>query len=91
VSSTKWWIVDVSISEYESRRSTRAEVWLRIDPGTELRGVGVARRNPRDAEVPDIGDKLAAARALVDLARELREAAAREIQEATHQPTRLPV
>jgi len=38
-------------------------------------GAGEARRNPRDPEVPLIGEELAVARALADLAEVLEEAA----------------
>jgi hypothetical protein len=38
-------------------------------------GVGVSSRNPRDPEVPEIGDELAVARALADLSEHLRTAA----------------
>jgi hypothetical protein len=39
--------------------------------------------------VPAIGDELAAARALGDLARRLRESAAGDIERVTHKPAQL--
>ena len=48
-------------------------------------GVGLARRNPRDSEVPEIGDELAAARALADLAHQLIEATVADLEAATRE------
>ena len=55
---------------------------LRTDAGTELRHEGVARRNPHDRDIPEIGDELAAARALSDLAHHLLDVAGGDIEEA---------
>jgi hypothetical protein len=46
----------------------------------------VARRNPADDNVAEIGDELAAARALSDLGHQLLVATACDIQAVTHQP-----
>lgn len=86
--TTKRWTVEIYIDEHEDQRLTRAEARLRTSDQTDLRGVGLAHRNPHDREVPEIGDELAAARALGELARELREAAAADIESMTHQPAR---
>ena len=43
---------------------------------------------PSDESVPRIGDELAAARALSDLAHQLLAAAATDIESKTHQPVR---
>ena len=67
--AVKRWRVDIFISEHD--RQTRAEARLRTQDSTELRGIGVAHRNPRDPDIPEIGDELAAARALADLSRHL--------------------
>jgi hypothetical protein len=56
----------------------RAELQTRIGTFT---GWGRARRNPTDPQVPLIGEELAAARALVDLADHLRDAAGEAIQD----------
>ena len=46
---------------------------------------GTARLNPTDADVPEIGDELAVARALSALAHRLVDAAATDIETVTHQ------
>lgn len=89
MNAVKLWRVDVYINEHEEVGRTHAEARLRTGDGTELRGVGDARRNPHDLDVPEIGDELAAGRALADLARKLREAAAGDIEGITHEPVHL--
>lgn len=69
MSSVKRWSVDIFIDEHESM--TYAEARLHTDDDTDLVGVGNARLNPADEEVPEIGDELAAARALTDLGHQL--------------------
>lgn len=78
----KQWTVDIVIDEHAEERTTRAEARLRTDEASELVGHGAARRNPRDNEVPEIGDELAAARALSDLAHRLLQAAADDVAAA---------
>ena len=56
VTTTKTWHAEVFL--YEEGDHTRADVLLRTDAGTELRSTGLARRNPGDREVPEIGDEL---------------------------------
>jgi len=68
----KTWHIELFLSEAEDH--TRAEAVLRTSAGTELRHVGVARRNPADRDVPEIGDELAACRALTGLANDLYDA-----------------
>lgn len=86
---TKKWTVEILIDEHDDERRTRAEARLHTGDRTELRGEGRARRNPVDREVPEIGDELAVARALSDLAHRLLEAAADDIEDITHRPARL--
>ncbi|MFE1441122.1 DUF1876 domain-containing protein [Streptomyces sp. NPDC058739] len=63
---------------FEEEGTTKARVVL--DTGTtELVGHGVAHRNPADTEVPEIGDELAAGRAMQDLGRQLVDVAERDI------------
>jgi hypothetical protein len=69
---TRTWHVDVLI--FEEDRHTRAEAVLRTDAGTEVRHTGSAHRNPVDRDVAEIGDELAASRALNGLAHDLLEA-----------------
>lgn len=85
---TKRWTVEVIMSERGDH--THAEARLHTGEDTHLRGQGRARRNPADPQVPEIGDELAAARALSDLAHALLEAAAGDIEAVTHKPVTLP-
>lgn len=86
---TRTWTVAIVIDEHDDERLTHAEARLRTSDATDLRGRGHARRNPADREVPEIGDELAAARALSDLAHQLLDAAAGDIEQVTHRPGRL--
>jgi hypothetical protein len=54
-----------------------------------LSGHGAARRNPDDREVTEIGEEIAAARALSDLAHKLLSAAADSIEGITHRRAHL--
>ncbi len=85
---TKKWTVDVYIDEHDDN-TTRAEARLHTSDRTHLVGVGTARRNPRDVNVPEIGDELAAARALTDLGEILLRTAAEDIENVTHEDVRL--
>ncbi|HET6877749.1 MAG TPA: DUF1876 domain-containing protein [Jatrophihabitans sp.] len=63
---------------YEHDNTTQARVVL--DTGaTTLSGEGLARRNPVDPLVPEIGDELAVGRALVELGERLVRAAGEDI------------
>ena len=81
------WTVEISIDEHE--RQTRARAELRGSADTPLVGEGLARLNPSDVDVPEIGDELAAARALSDLSHQLIEKTATDIEAVTHQPATL--
>ena len=81
--------VSAGLDEHSDDRRTRAEARLNTPDRTGMVGEGVARRNPHDTEVPEIGDELAVARALWDLAHKLLEAAAADIEELTHRPVHL--
>lgn len=81
---TKQWRVDIYISEHDDDM-TRAEARLVTPDDTQLHAVGTARRNPHDDAVPEIGDELATARALANLAHELLHAAADDIEAITHE------
>ncbi|MFE3323548.1 dsRBD fold-containing protein [Streptomyces sp. NPDC059176] len=71
------WRVRMRLSEDEG--TTRARVDL--DTGTTtLTGHGTARCNPADVDVPEIGDELAASRAMGDLARQLMRVADRDLE-----------
>lgn len=60
----------VDLNVVEEGNTTSATARLVID-GEEILASGTARRNPRDPDMPKIGDELAVARALLLLAREL--------------------
>jgi hypothetical protein len=83
MTSSKRWTVDIFIDEHDESRSTRAEARLHTQDATDLRGVGTATRNPKDVEVPEIGEELAASRALADLAAALRAAATSDIEQVS--------
>jgi hypothetical protein len=86
---TKRWTVEILIDEHDEERRTHAAARLDSGDRTGLRGEGQARRNPGDREVPKIGDELAVARALSDLAHRLLDAAAEDIESVTHRPAHL--
>jgi predicted transcriptional regulator len=83
----KRWHVEVLIDEDDGR--TRATARLHTADDTRISGTGIARLRPADRDVPEIGDELAASRALSDLAHNLLECAAGDIEELTHKPVRL--
>lgn len=76
------WTVGVSVDEHDDL--TRATAWL-VGDARDLSGTGVARRNPRDRDVPAIGDELAVARALADLADRLLKITAGDIETVSHE------
>jgi hypothetical protein len=84
--TTKTWTVQVLLNE--DGDDTIADAALSAENKMQLRGHGTSRRNPRDESVPRIGDELAAARALSDLAHQLLAAAASDIESKTHVPAR---
>lgn len=73
-------IVDwpMTLSLTEESDDTVAKAVVRTRDNT-LTGEGRAKRNPGDPAVPEIGDELAAGRALFELSRKLMGAAARDI------------
>jgi Domain of unknown function (DUF1876) len=82
------WSVSLSIIEIDSE--THAEARLVMPGGEdELAGRGEARRNPADQEITLIGEQIAAARALSDLAGKLLHAAAESIEGITHERAHL--
>lgn len=86
---SRCWTVEIVIDEHMDERRTHAQARLRTQDRTDLRGDGTSLRSPRDAEVPEIGDELAVARALSDLAHQLLDAAAGDIEQITHKRARL--
>lgn len=87
MTGTKTWKVEIFIGEHD--QSTHAEARLMPGQQVTLTGTGVARLNPHDRDVPEIGDELAVARALSELANRLLHAAAEDIEQLTHESVRL--
>lgn len=81
--ATGTWSVEIFISERDGR--THAEARLHTADRTHLVGTGAARLNPKDRDVPEVGEELATARALSDLAHRLLDAAADDIEGVTHE------
>jgi Rv2632c-like len=79
----------VALSTTESEDTTRAEARLVMGDSTCWLGHGVARRHPRDPDVTEVGEQIAAARALADLADLILGSAAAELEDVTHQPVHL--
>jgi hypothetical protein len=64
---------------------TRTQAWATLrTPDRTFTGTGEARRNPVDDNVPLVGEELAAARALIDLADHLRSSAGELMQRGEH-------
>lgn len=80
------WRLEITFTEDD--RSTRADAILDI-AGQHHHGWGRARRNPSDADVPIIGEEVAAARALIRLAHQLLGAAESDIEEIELHPVRI--
>jgi Domain of unknown function (DUF1876)/Domain of unknown function (DUF1918) len=74
----KNWRVDLYLFEQDA--ATTAHAVLHTGAATELDSRGETHRNPRDMEVPEIGDEVAAARALRRLADRLLGAASADIE-----------
>jgi hypothetical protein len=80
------WTVEITFSEDEGK--TRADAVLTGAP-EDLQGWGRARRSPVDPDVPAVGEEIAAARALTDLAHHLLEQAAHRIESWEGHPVHL--
>lgn len=91
MSDVKLWTVEIhltekaGVDEFEGDVSVRTHAEARLSTGESeaMRGWGNARKHPADRDVPEIGDELAAARALSDLAHRLLHAAAADIEAST--------
>lgn len=84
---SKSWSVQIDLGEHEG--ATHAVARLHTQDRTSLTGSGSARLNPADPNVPEIGDELAAARALSQLAHALLDAAADDISGVLNAPVHL--
>lgn len=81
----KTWHVSVFIDEEADQTRTRAELTTEANV---LTGHGIARRRASDGDVPEIGDELSTARALADLAHQLLEATAGDLEGVMHEQVR---
>ncbi|MFD0277934.1 DUF1876 domain-containing protein [Kitasatospora sp. NPDC127111] len=79
------WHIEMEFREEGPR--TAAAALLRLSDGTELRAHGYTSRHPSDPEQLRVGEEIAAARALNDLASQLLTKAHGEIQEVSPVPT----
>jgi hypothetical protein len=79
VMQAKEWVVEVHITEDDNDDRTVARAVLITGDGRRHESLGHARRNPIDQPVPEIGDELAAGRALADLAAKLTGEAAEDV------------
>jgi len=79
--AAKRWNVDIFVGEQDGR--TYAEARLHTELGDRLIGVGRAKLNPDDYDIPEIGDEIAVARALSDLGHRLLLTAAGDLGEVT--------
>lgn len=79
---TQDWTVVIHLSEDDT--ATHAHAVLHTRDGIPVHTHGSARRNPHDAQVPEIGEELAASRAMNAMADRLMDIANRDIQAVTH-------
>jgi hypothetical protein len=77
-SQVKNWRVDLYLFDQDA--ATTAHAVLHTGAATDLDSRGQAHRKPRDLDVPEIGDEVAAARALRRLADRLLGAASADIE-----------
>jgi hypothetical protein len=75
---TLHWKVDLFVSEDDGTTTARAV----LDTGaTRLSSTGRARCSPQDEDVPEIGDELAAARAMKNLSLDLMRVAYHDVED----------
>ncbi|MFI8828420.1 DUF1876 domain-containing protein [Streptomyces sp. NPDC053431] len=66
---------------------TRSAAMVRLSDGTEMRGHGRANRHPSDPEQLRVGEEIAGARALMDIASQMLQKAHVEIEEVSGRPS----
>lgn len=79
------WHIEMEFREEGPR--TSAAAMLRLADGSELRAHGYSSRHPSDPEQLRVGEEIAGARALNELASQLLTKAHGEIQEVSPVPT----
>ena len=81
---TKNWTVPITVTEEDG--TTHAVARLHTEPGAvTLVGRGTAHLSDDDRDVPEIGDEVAVARALADLAHKLLDTSSDDISAATRE------
>jgi Domain of unknown function (DUF1876) len=81
------WHIEMEFLEDECH--TRSAARLTLGDGTVFSAQGHAKRHPSDPEQRLVGEEIAAARALTDLAHRLLEKAGGEITQVTHEDAHL--
>ena len=91
MASTATWSVEIQLFEDDEDTSAKAVLVTGEGPNRHrsLTGTGRSRKNPSDVEVPEIGEEVAAARALRDLAARLLGAASEDIADLEHHEVHL--
>jgi len=91
MASTATWSVEIQLFEDDEDTSAKAVLVTGEGPNRHrsLTGIGRSRKNPSDVEVPEIGEEVAAARALRDLAARLLGAASEDIADLEHHEVHL--
>ncbi|MET9733150.1 DUF1876 domain-containing protein [Streptomyces sp. NPDC006458] len=79
--TTVGWHVELEFMEDEQH--TKAAAMVRLPDGTEVRGHGHASRHQTDSNQPRVGEEIAGARALDQIARQLLSKAHGEIDQAS--------
>jgi hypothetical protein len=79
MTTQKSFTLAVAVEENPADRVTTASAKIDLGTGRSCVGTGTAIRFPRDPEMPTVGDELAIARALVDLAKQVAGDAYSEI------------
>jgi hypothetical protein len=80
------WHIELEFEEDDNR--TRAAALVRLPDGSEVRAHGYASRHPVDSNQPRVGEEVAGARALNELAMQLLTKAHDEIDEASGRTSR---
>lgn len=83
----KTWHVELFL--HEDGEETTARAVLHSEAPQHAEGLGRARRAPLDPDVPEVGDEVAVARALHDLAEKLLDTAEEDIEAFEHRPVHL--
>jgi len=89
MNTAEGWSVMLSLADRDGE--THAEARLVTGDGGHLSGHGNARRNPADQNVTKIGEEIAVARALSDLAHKLLHVATTDVEAVTHERARLHI